>query len=107
MFTHVSTYEAPIAIANMLDGARLRPDYRTMPRTTFTSPELAGAGLGEEQAVVAAYEVEVRRYDLGRLGEARALGDRRGRVTIVLDAPGTAEARAGRRYEGSSRSALR
>jgi pyruvate/2-oxoglutarate dehydrogenase complex dihydrolipoamide dehydrogenase (E3) component len=86
MFTHVSTYEAPIAIANMLDGAGQRPDYRTMPRTTFTSPELAGAGLSEEQAVVAGYEVEVRRYDVGKLGKARALGDRRGRVKFVLDA---------------------
>lgn len=37
MFTHVSTYEAPIAIANMLDGAHLTPDYRTMPRTTPTT----------------------------------------------------------------------
>jgi mercuric reductase len=86
MFTHVSTYEAPIAIANMLDGARLTPDYRTMPRTTFTSPELAGAGLSEEDALAAGYEVEVRRYDVGKLGKARALGERRGRVKFVLDA---------------------
>ena len=86
MFTHVSTYEAPIAIANMLDGASLTPDYRTMPRTTFTSPELAGVGLSEEEARAAGYEVEVRRYDVGKLGKARALGERRGRIKFVLDA---------------------
>ncbi len=86
MFTHVATYEAPIAIANMLDGADLTPDYRTMPRTTFTSPELAGAGLSEEQALAAGYEVEVRRFDVGKLGKARALGDRRGRIKFVLEA---------------------
>lgn len=45
MFTHVATYEAPIAVANMLDGAGLVPDYRVIPRAIFTAPELAGAGL--------------------------------------------------------------
>jgi len=78
--------EAPIAIANMLDGARLKPDYRTMPRTTFTSPELAGVGLSEDDALAAGYEVEVRRFDVGKLGKARALGERRGRIKFVLDA---------------------
>ncbi len=86
MFTHVATYEAPIAIANMLDDASLTPDYRTMPRTTFTSPELAGAGLSEEEAIAAGYEVEIRRFDIGKLGKARAIGDRRGRIKFVLDA---------------------
>lgn len=31
MFTHVATYEAPIAVANMLDGAGIEPDYRVIP----------------------------------------------------------------------------
>lgn len=86
MFTHVSTYEAPIAVANMLDGAELRPDYRTVPRAIFTQPELAGVGLSEEQARSAGHEVSVRRYDVGKGGKSRALGDRRGRVKFVLDA---------------------
>ncbi len=86
MFTHVATYEAPIAVANMLDGAGLVPDYRVIPRAIFTAPELAGAGLSEEQAHAAGYEVEVRRYDVGKTGKARALGDRRGRIKFVLDA---------------------
>ena len=86
MFTHVSTYEAPIAVANMLDGAGIRPDYRTMPRAIFTAPELAGAGLSEEQAEAAGYEVSVKRFDVGKAGKSRALGDRRGRIKFVLDA---------------------
>lgn len=86
MFTHVATYEAPLAVANMLDGGSLRPDYRVIPRAIFTSPELAGVGLTEEQALAGGYQVEVRRYDVGKSGKARALGDRRGRVKFVLDA---------------------
>ncbi|MBI4171389.1 MAG: NAD(P)/FAD-dependent oxidoreductase [Actinobacteria bacterium] len=85
MFTHAATYEAPIAIANMLDGANGQPDYRTMPRAIFTDPELAGVGLTEEQAIHEGFEVEVRRFDVGKTGKSRALGDRRGRVKFVLD----------------------
>lgn len=72
MFTHVATYEAPIAVANMLDGAEQRPDYRTIPRAIFTDPELAGVGLSEEEALAAGHEVEVRRYDVGKAGKSRA-----------------------------------
>lgn len=86
MFTHVATYEAPIAVANMLDGAEREPDYRTMPRATFTDPVLAAVGLTEAEARAAGYEVEVRRSDVGTRGKTRATGDRRGRVKFVLDA---------------------
>jgi pyruvate/2-oxoglutarate dehydrogenase complex dihydrolipoamide dehydrogenase (E3) component len=55
MFTHVATYEAPIAVANMLDDAHQRPDYRVIPRAIFTDPELAGVGLSEQQAEAGGY----------------------------------------------------
>lgn len=86
MFTHVATYEAPLAVANMLDGAGIAPDYRVIPRVIFTAPELAGVGLSEEQSRAGGYEVEVRRLDVGKTGKARAIGDRRGRIKFVLDA---------------------
>ena len=44
-------------------------------------------GLSEEEALAAGHKVEVRRYDVGKGGKSRALGDRRGRVKFVLDAP--------------------
>jgi pyruvate/2-oxoglutarate dehydrogenase complex dihydrolipoamide dehydrogenase (E3) component len=86
MYTHVATYEAPYAIANMLDGAAGEPDYRTIPRAIFTDPVLAAAGLTEAQALAAGYDVEIRRSDVGTRGKARAIGDRRGRVKFVLEA---------------------
>lgn len=85
MFTHVATYQAPLAIANMLDGASESPDYRAMPRAIFTDPVLAAAGLTEREARLEGYDVEIRRSDVGTRGKARAIGDRRGRVKFVLD----------------------
>jgi pyruvate/2-oxoglutarate dehydrogenase complex dihydrolipoamide dehydrogenase (E3) component len=85
MFTHTATYEAPIAIGNMVERDQREPDYRTIPRAMFTDPELASVGLTEDAAVEAGFDVEVRRRDVGRGGKARAVGDRRGRVKFVLD----------------------
>ena len=85
MFTHVATYQAPQAIANMLDGAEQEPDYRTMPRAIFTDPVLGAVGLTEREARSQGHDVEVRRSDVGTRGKARAIGDRRGRVKFVLE----------------------
>ena len=85
MFTHVATYQAPHAIANMLDGAEQEPDYRTMPRAIFTDPVLGAVGLTEREARSQGHDVEVRRSDVGTRGKARAIGDRRGRVKFILE----------------------
>ncbi|MGI9659837.1 MAG: dihydrolipoyl dehydrogenase family protein [Gaiellaceae bacterium] len=86
MFTHVATYEAPMAVANMLEGSSRKPDYRVIPRAIFTAPELAGVGLTEPEAIESGHDVEIRRHDVGKIGKARAIGDRRGRVKFVVDA---------------------
>ena len=49
-FTHVSMYQAAVALRDILgeDGAPAR--YHAVPHTTFTDPEVAGVGLTEQQA---------------------------------------------------------
>ena len=49
-FTHVSMYQAAIAIADILGEAHPAADYRAIPRVTFTDPEIGSVGLSEEAA---------------------------------------------------------
>lgn len=49
-FTHVAMYQAGIAAADILDQDTPPADYRALPRATFTDPEVAAAGLLEDQA---------------------------------------------------------
>ncbi|GAB2451805.1 NAD(P)/FAD-dependent oxidoreductase [Streptomyces incanus] len=49
-FTHVSMYQAHIAVRDILDRPGLDADYRALPRVTFTDPEVAAVGLTERQA---------------------------------------------------------
>ncbi|MDN0196629.1 NAD(P)/FAD-dependent oxidoreductase [Streptomyces sp. S.PNR 29] len=49
-FTHVSMYQAEIAVRDILGWPGPDADYRALPRVTFTDPEIAAVGLTERQA---------------------------------------------------------
>ncbi|MFJ3891331.1 FAD-dependent oxidoreductase [Streptomyces rubrogriseus] len=49
-FTHVSMYQAEIAVRDILGRPGPDADYRALPRVTFTDPEIAAVGLTEQQA---------------------------------------------------------
>jgi pyruvate/2-oxoglutarate dehydrogenase complex dihydrolipoamide dehydrogenase (E3) component len=49
-FTHVATYQAAIAVRDILDRPAPGADYRALPRVTFTDPEVGAVGLTEGQA---------------------------------------------------------
>ena len=49
-FTHMSMYEAGIAIRDILGADGPPADYRALPRVTFTDPEIGAVGLTEKQA---------------------------------------------------------
>ncbi len=68
--------------------ARRRERARSVPddaAAIFTDPELASSGLTEAEARAARGEIEVRRQEVGAIGKARAIGDRRGLVKFVSD----------------------
>jgi pyruvate/2-oxoglutarate dehydrogenase complex dihydrolipoamide dehydrogenase (E3) component len=49
-FTHVSVYQAGIAVRDVLGQDGPPADYRAVPRVTFTDPEIGSVGLAEAQA---------------------------------------------------------
>ncbi|MEU0184313.1 NAD(P)/FAD-dependent oxidoreductase [Streptomyces sp. NPDC006207] len=49
-FTHVSMYQAQIAVRDILDIPGPDADYRALPRVVFTDPEIGAVGLTERQA---------------------------------------------------------
>jgi pyruvate/2-oxoglutarate dehydrogenase complex dihydrolipoamide dehydrogenase (E3) component len=49
-FTHVTAYQARLAVPNALFGLRRRADYRAVPQVVFTDPEVARVGLSEAAA---------------------------------------------------------
>jgi pyruvate/2-oxoglutarate dehydrogenase complex dihydrolipoamide dehydrogenase (E3) component len=65
-FTHVSMYQAAIAVADILGRPGPGGDYRALPRVTFTDPEIGSVGLSEAAARAAGIPVAVGRSDVAK-----------------------------------------
>ena len=63
-FTHISMYQAAIAVEDILGRAAPRADYRALPRVTFTDPEVGSVGLSEHDARDRGLDVAVATTDL-------------------------------------------
>ena len=48
-FTHMSMYQADIAVRDILGEPGPPADYRAVPRVTFTDPEIGAVGLTESR----------------------------------------------------------
>ena len=84
MFTHVASYDGPIAALNAVKGLDRRVDYRVVPRVVFSDPALAAVGLTEDQAREQGFEVTVGSVP-AKSGRAMTNGDLRGRLKAVVD----------------------
>ena len=48
--TPVSSHDAKVVAANLIDGNHRSPDYRGVPSVAFTLPPIAAVGMGEDEA---------------------------------------------------------
>src|SRR3712207_480312 len=88
-FTHVAGHHAGIVIRNALFRLPARVDYRSLPWVTYTEPELAQAGLTEEQARSAhGGDVAVLRWPYRDNDRAQAERETHGLVKAVTTKSG-------------------
>ncbi len=87
LFTHVAAHQAWHAVVNALFGGlyRFRIDYRSVPRATFTDPEVAQVGLTEVEARQQGIAFETTRYDLEGLDRAVVDGAASGFVKVLTE----------------------
>ncbi|HEY5712472.1 MAG TPA: NAD(P)/FAD-dependent oxidoreductase [Allosphingosinicella sp.] len=48
--TPVSSHDAKVVAANLIEGNHRKPDYQGVPSVAFTLPPIAAVGMGEEEA---------------------------------------------------------
>jgi pyruvate/2-oxoglutarate dehydrogenase complex dihydrolipoamide dehydrogenase (E3) component len=84
-FTHVATHEGPQVAENALRSAHHEPAYASMPRVTFTDPEVAAVGLTEAEARDRGIDAHTCVKLVRELGKARAVGESEGFVKVVTD----------------------
>ena len=91
MLAHVARYEGDVAVANALASlgnfpVKERPtDYRVVPATIFTSPNIGSVGIRRKQAKDMGYDLLTGRFPYVALGKAKCIGEERGFILILAD----------------------
>ncbi|MEC7987364.1 MAG: dihydrolipoyl dehydrogenase, partial [Myxococcota bacterium] len=84
MLAHGASYEAEVA-AEVIAGHKRRYQARTVPAVVFTDPEIATAGLQEQEAKDEGYDIEIGKMPFSAVGRALTTGETDGFVKVVLD----------------------
>ncbi|HEX5446390.1 MAG TPA: dihydrolipoyl dehydrogenase [Pirellulales bacterium] len=84
MLAHKASHEGKVA-AEVIHGASVAFEPLAIPAVVFTDPEIAWAGLTEEQANREQREVEIARYPWAASGRALSLGRTEGLTKLVID----------------------
>jgi len=84
MLAHKASKEGEVC-AEVIAGKAAAKDWVTVPGIVFTEPEIAAAGLTEEQAKQQGYEIKAGRFPFAALGRAMSLGETDGFCKVVSD----------------------
>lgn len=84
LLAHKAMKEGIVA-AEVIAGLAAAYDPMAVPNCVYTDPQVATAGLSEEQAKAAGYEVAIGRFRLAALGRARTVGTSDGMTKIIGD----------------------
>lgn len=82
---HVGFAEAIVAVKDILGEAVVPVDQARVPWCIYCHPEVAFAGLSEEAAVEAGYDVVVSKDPFGGNSRARILGETDGLVKVIAE----------------------
>lgn len=88
-YVYVAAAGGRVAAINAVadDGrAPARVDYTGLPAVVFTSPQLASAGLSEQEALESGYTCACRVLDLSDVPRALVNRDTRGAIKLIADA---------------------
>lgn len=84
-FTHTAYNDYEIVAANLFDGEHRRVSDRILAYALFTDPPLGRAGMGEEEARASGRKVLRATLPMNRVGRARAVGETRGFMKVIVD----------------------
>ena len=84
LLAHKATHEGKIA-AEVIAGMKSAYDPATIPSVEYTDPEIAWAGVTEDQAREQELDVEVAAFPWAASGRALAMGLDAGKTKIIVD----------------------
>jgi dihydrolipoamide dehydrogenase len=84
MLAHKASHEGEV-LAEVIAGHNTIDDARTIPNVVFTEPEIASAGLGQQEAKDKGYDIEIGKFPFSVSGRAMAIDETTGFVKVITD----------------------
>ncbi len=84
LHTHQAHYQGELAV-RMARGEAITPDYRALPRATYTEPEAASVGVTLDEAIANGVDAFELVADFSRTARGYGLEATSGHLTIVVD----------------------
>lgn len=84
LHTHQGHYQGEVAV-RMAMGLKVAPDYRALPRSTYTDPEASSVGLTLDQAKAAGIDAVEYVADFASSSKGYAVEAEIGHVTVTFD----------------------
>ncbi len=85
MLAHKATKEGEV-VAEVIAGHKAAFDVRTIPAVVFTDPEIASAGMTEDEAKAKGHTtLKVGKFPFAALGRALSVNDTEGFVKVIAD----------------------
>jgi pyruvate/2-oxoglutarate dehydrogenase complex dihydrolipoamide dehydrogenase (E3) component len=84
LHTHQGHYQGEVAV-RMAMGLKVVPDYRALPRATYTDPEASSVGLTLDQAKAAGIDAVEYVADFASSSKGYAVEAQLGHVTVTFD----------------------
>jgi dihydrolipoamide dehydrogenase len=84
MLAHKASKEGEV-VAEVIAGHKAAKDWVSIPAAVFTDPEIAVAGLTEQQAKEKGVDVKIGKFPFAALGRAMAVNETDGFFKIVAD----------------------
>ena len=85
LLAHLASAQG-LLVAHNIAGADYPPiNDSTIPKVTYTNPQVASVGMTQEEAEMADYDLKVARFPFISNGKAQTIGEEEGFIKVVTD----------------------
>ncbi|NOX17493.1 MAG: mercury(II) reductase [Chlorobi bacterium] len=85
LFVYSAAYEGKLAVENMFADRKTKKDYSVFPWVIFTTPQVAGVGMDENQAYKNGVDYEVSTVSLADVPRSLAARETKGFIKLLRD----------------------
>jgi dihydrolipoamide dehydrogenase len=85
LLAHLASAQG-LLVAHNIAGSDYPPiNNNTIPKVTYTNPQVASVGMTQEEAELAGYDLKIGRFPFIANGKAQAIGEEEGFIKVITD----------------------